>query len=148
MYFSPSFTADWNELFTTKCVSCGFPIEAGDRWVEALNNNYHSQCFNCTVSPRDYHILKVCRSYWFPQCFFSAAVQKEPGGPEVFRQGGEGVLPQPRQRLSKAEEENFKLLRVICLIYYFPMRRLYIFCRKKLIASSRLCSNTLQLNLN
>jgi hypothetical protein len=41
--------SDWNELFTTKCVSCGFPIEAGDRWVEALNNNYHSQCFNCTV---------------------------------------------------------------------------------------------------
>ena len=44
------YLSDWNELFTTKCVSCGFPIEAGDRWVEALNNNYHSQCFNCTVS--------------------------------------------------------------------------------------------------
>jgi PDZ and LIM domain protein 5/6/7 len=42
--------ADWNELFTTKCFACGFPVEAGDRWVEALNNNYHSQCFNCTVS--------------------------------------------------------------------------------------------------
>ncbi len=41
---------DWNELFTTKCFACGFPIEAGDRWVEALNNNYHSPCFNCTVS--------------------------------------------------------------------------------------------------
>ncbi|GBP41346.1 PDZ and LIM domain protein Zasp [Eumeta japonica] len=41
--------ADWNELFTTKCFACGFPVEAGDRWVEALNNNYHSQCFNCTV---------------------------------------------------------------------------------------------------
>ncbi|XP_035216712.1 PDZ and LIM domain protein Zasp-like, partial [Stegodyphus dumicola] len=40
---------DWNELFTTKCVGCGFPIEAGDRWVEALNNNYHSQCFRCTI---------------------------------------------------------------------------------------------------
>ncbi|XP_042148162.1 PDZ and LIM domain protein Zasp isoform X4 [Ixodes scapularis] len=40
---------DWNELFTTKCVGCGFPIEAGDRWVEALNNNYHSQCFKCTI---------------------------------------------------------------------------------------------------
>ncbi|CAL1269544.1 unnamed protein product [Larinioides sclopetarius] len=39
---------DWNELFTTKCVGCGFPIEAGDRWVEALSNNYHSQCFKCT----------------------------------------------------------------------------------------------------
>ncbi|XP_065207594.1 PDZ and LIM domain protein Zasp isoform X2 [Planococcus citri] len=40
---------DWNELFTTKCFACGFPIEAGDRWVEALNNNYHSPCFNCTT---------------------------------------------------------------------------------------------------
>lgn len=45
--------SDWNELFTTKCFACGFPIEAGDRWVEALNNNYHSQCFNCSVSNRD-----------------------------------------------------------------------------------------------
>jgi len=44
---------DWNELFTTKCVSCGFPIEAGDRWVEALNNNYHSQCFNCTLCKKN-----------------------------------------------------------------------------------------------
>ncbi|GLG97100.1 LIM domain-containing protein jub [Gryllus bimaculatus] len=44
----PYCEADWNELFTTKCFACGFPIEAGDRWVEALNNNYHSQCFNCT----------------------------------------------------------------------------------------------------
>lgn len=43
------FLSDWNELFTTKCFACGFPVEAGDRWVEALNNNYHSQCFNCTV---------------------------------------------------------------------------------------------------
>lgn len=46
----PYCEADWNELFTTKCFACGFPVEAGDRWVEALNNNYHSQCFNCTVS--------------------------------------------------------------------------------------------------
>ena len=28
-----------------------------------------------------------------------AVVQKEPGGPEVLCQGGEAVLPQPRQRL-------------------------------------------------
>lgn len=40
---------DWNDLFTTKCVGCGLPIAAGDRWVEALNNNYHSNCFRCTV---------------------------------------------------------------------------------------------------
>ncbi|EAT42840.1 AAEL005667-PA, partial [Aedes aegypti] len=44
----PYCEADWNELFTTKCFACGFPVEAGDKWVEALNNNYHSQCFNCT----------------------------------------------------------------------------------------------------
>jgi len=44
-----TYIADWNELFTTKCIACGFPIEAGDRWVEALNSNYHSPCFNCSV---------------------------------------------------------------------------------------------------
>uniref|UniRef100_A0A336MFY0 CSON014743 protein n=1 Tax=Culicoides sonorensis TaxID=179676 RepID=A0A336MFY0_CULSO len=44
---------DWNELFTTKCFACGFPVEAGDRWVEALNNNYHSQCFNCTMCKKN-----------------------------------------------------------------------------------------------
>ncbi|KAK9512485.1 hypothetical protein O3M35_000906 [Rhynocoris fuscipes] len=49
----PYCEADWNELFTTKCFSCGFPIEAGDRWVEALSNNYHSQCFNCTMCKKN-----------------------------------------------------------------------------------------------
>lgn len=44
---------DWNELFTTKCIACGFPIEAGDRWVEALNNNYHSQCFKCSLCSKN-----------------------------------------------------------------------------------------------
>ncbi|XP_063975121.1 PDZ and LIM domain protein Zasp isoform X7 [Diachasmimorpha longicaudata] len=49
----PYCEADWNELFTTKCYACGFPVEAGDRWVEALNNNYHSQCFNCTMCKKN-----------------------------------------------------------------------------------------------
>ncbi|XP_072766084.1 PDZ and LIM domain protein Zasp isoform X1 [Anoplolepis gracilipes] len=49
----PYCEADWNELFTTKCFACGFPVEAGDRWVEALNNNYHSQCFNCTMCKKN-----------------------------------------------------------------------------------------------
>jgi hypothetical protein len=44
---------DWNEMFTTKCYACGFPIEAGDRWVEAMNNNYHSQCFNCSACKKN-----------------------------------------------------------------------------------------------
>ncbi|CAB3405826.1 unnamed protein product [Caenorhabditis bovis] len=38
---------DWNALFTTKCVSCRYPIEAGDRWVEALGSAFHSNCFTC-----------------------------------------------------------------------------------------------------
>ncbi|XP_012272680.1 PDZ and LIM domain protein Zasp isoform X6 [Orussus abietinus] len=50
---SPYCENDWNELFTTKCFACGFPVEAGDRWVEALNNNYHSQCFNCTMCKKN-----------------------------------------------------------------------------------------------
>ncbi|KAL5286552.1 LDB3 family protein [Megaselia abdita] len=50
---NPYCEADWNELFTTKCFACGFPVEAGDRWVEALNHNYHSQCFNCTMCKKN-----------------------------------------------------------------------------------------------
>ncbi|XP_068905001.1 PDZ and LIM domain protein Zasp isoform X3 [Tenebrio molitor] len=50
---NPYCETDWNELFTTKCFACGFPVEAGDRWVEALNNNYHSQCFNCTMCKKN-----------------------------------------------------------------------------------------------
>ncbi|XP_055322484.1 PDZ and LIM domain protein Zasp isoform X11 [Sitodiplosis mosellana] len=49
----PYCEADWNELFTTKCFACGFPVEAGDRWVEALSHNYHSQCFNCTMCKKN-----------------------------------------------------------------------------------------------
>ncbi|GMS96516.1 hypothetical protein PENTCL1PPCAC_18691 [Pristionchus entomophagus] len=45
---APYCEKDWNMLFTTKCVSCRFPIEAGDRWVEALGSAYHSNCFSCT----------------------------------------------------------------------------------------------------
>ncbi|CAK9301893.1 unnamed protein product [Gordionus sp. m RMFG-2023] len=40
---------DWNNLFTIKCHGCGTPIEANQRWVEALNKSYHSNCFKCTV---------------------------------------------------------------------------------------------------
>ena len=37
-----------------------------------------------------------------------SGVQEEPGGPKVFRQGGEAVLPQPRQRLrEEGRREEF-----------------------------------------
>jgi hypothetical protein len=44
---------DWNTLFTTKCVSCQFAIDPGDRWVEALGNSYHSECFSCSVCQKN-----------------------------------------------------------------------------------------------
>jgi hypothetical protein len=40
---------DWAQMFQTKCYGCQFPIEPGDRWVEALNENWHSECFNCST---------------------------------------------------------------------------------------------------
>jgi len=40
---------DWAQLFQTTCYGCQFPIEPGDRWVEALNDNWHSECFNCST---------------------------------------------------------------------------------------------------
>jgi len=40
---------DWQAMFQTKCFGCQFPIESGDRWVEALDQNWHSECFNCST---------------------------------------------------------------------------------------------------
>lgn len=40
---------DWKSMFQTMCTGCNFPIEPGDRWVEAMKNNYHSECFNCST---------------------------------------------------------------------------------------------------
>ncbi|BFZ02943.1 hypothetical protein BsWGS_05984 [Bradybaena similaris] len=38
---------DWAAMFQTMCSGCDFPIEPGDKWVEALGKNFHSECFNC-----------------------------------------------------------------------------------------------------
>ena len=37
-------------MFQTMCAGCDFPIEPGDRWVEAMSKNFHAECFNCSVS--------------------------------------------------------------------------------------------------
>uniref|UniRef100_A0A0B7AFF3 PDZ and LIM domain protein Zasp n=1 Tax=Arion vulgaris TaxID=1028688 RepID=A0A0B7AFF3_9EUPU len=41
--------ADWAAMFQTMCSGCNFPIEPGDKWVEALGKNFHSECFNCST---------------------------------------------------------------------------------------------------
>ncbi|XP_075929408.1 LIM domain-binding protein 3 isoform X4 [Petromyzon marinus] len=40
---------DFFRLFSTKCEGCDFPVEAGDRYVEALGHTWHDTCFVCTV---------------------------------------------------------------------------------------------------
>ncbi|XP_050393653.1 PDZ and LIM domain protein 7 isoform X5 [Patella vulgata] len=40
---------DWGAMFQTMCTGCEFPIEPGDRWVEAMNKNFHSECFYCAT---------------------------------------------------------------------------------------------------
>lgn len=41
--------ACWARDHQTLCFSCDFTIDPGDRWIEALGKNWHSDCFNCAV---------------------------------------------------------------------------------------------------
>ncbi|XP_058242307.1 LIM domain-binding protein 3a isoform X3 [Hemibagrus wyckioides] len=40
---------DYIALFSTKCHGCDFPVEAGDKFIEALGHTWHDTCFVCTV---------------------------------------------------------------------------------------------------
>ncbi|XP_035463667.1 PDZ and LIM domain protein 5b isoform X3 [Scophthalmus maximus] len=40
---------DFYNLFGTNCHGCDFPIEAGDKFLEALGFTWHDTCFVCTV---------------------------------------------------------------------------------------------------
>ncbi|XP_041666559.1 PDZ and LIM domain protein 5b isoform X2 [Cheilinus undulatus] len=40
---------DYYKLFGTNCHGCDFPIEAGDRFLEALGFTWHDTCFVCAV---------------------------------------------------------------------------------------------------
>ncbi|XP_060728831.1 LIM domain-binding protein 3a isoform X11 [Tachysurus vachellii] len=40
---------DYIALFSTKCHGCDFPVEAGDKFIEALGYTWHDTCFVCTV---------------------------------------------------------------------------------------------------
>lgn len=41
---------DFYNLFGTGCHGCEFPIEAGDKFLEALGHIWHDNCFVCAVS--------------------------------------------------------------------------------------------------
>ncbi|XP_041424862.1 LIM domain-binding protein 3 isoform X14 [Xenopus laevis] len=40
---------DYIALFSTKCHGCDFPVEAGDKFIEALGHTWHDSCFICAV---------------------------------------------------------------------------------------------------
>ncbi|XP_052413320.1 PDZ and LIM domain protein 5a isoform X5 [Carassius gibelio] len=40
---------DFYSLFGTGCRGCDFPIEAGDKFLEALGGTWHDTCFVCSV---------------------------------------------------------------------------------------------------
>lgn len=40
---------DYYSLFGTNCHGCDFPIEAGDKFLEALGFTWHDTCFVCVV---------------------------------------------------------------------------------------------------
>ncbi|XP_053317556.1 PDZ and LIM domain protein 5 isoform X2 [Spea bombifrons] len=45
----PYCETDYYSLFGTICHGCEFPIEAGDRFLEALGHAWHNTCFVCSV---------------------------------------------------------------------------------------------------
>lgn len=45
LFMSP----DYISLFSTKCHGCDFPVEAGDKFIEALGHTWHDTCFVCAV---------------------------------------------------------------------------------------------------
>ncbi|XP_029940792.1 PDZ and LIM domain protein 5b isoform X3 [Salarias fasciatus] len=40
---------DYYNMFGTNCHGCDFPIEAGDKYLDALGYTWHDTCFVCTV---------------------------------------------------------------------------------------------------
>ncbi|XP_031414221.1 PDZ and LIM domain protein 5b isoform X1 [Clupea harengus] len=52
---------DYYEVFGTSCHGCDFPIEAGDKFLEALGFTWHDTCFVCAV----------CQTSLEGQTFFS-----------------------------------------------------------------------------
>ncbi|KAM4672754.1 PDZ and LIM domain protein 5 isoform 2-T2 [Amazona ochrocephala] len=55
----PYCETDYYALFGTMCHGCEFPIEAGDRFLEALGHTWHDTCFVCSVSKTNVHFKQT-----------------------------------------------------------------------------------------
>ena len=56
LYLTP-FLIDFYTLFGTGCHGCEFPIEAGDKFLDALGYTWHDTCFVCTVGHSARHLF-------------------------------------------------------------------------------------------
>jgi len=57
-------------MFQAKCTGCEFPIEPGDKYLEAMGGTYHVECFNCSVClylilTKDYKLFLLVMSSEF-----------------------------------------------------------------------------------
>ena len=57
LYFLTPFLIDFYTLFGTGCHGCEFPIEAGDKFLDALGYTWHDTCFVCTVGHSARHLF-------------------------------------------------------------------------------------------
>lgn len=84
--------SDYIALFSTKCHGCDFPVEAGDKFIEALGHTWHDTCFVCAVRP--------VSGWWGGQ---SSVLVSKPGDPSAVPAGvpreprGSALLLQERQ---------------------------------------------------
>lgn len=51
---------DYRRMFQAKCTSCEFPIEPGDKYLEAMGGTYHVECFSCSVCADDLAFTISC----------------------------------------------------------------------------------------
>jgi hypothetical protein len=53
-------------LFSEKCAGCEFAIEAGDKFLEAIGQKYHVECFNCSVRSvlKSIYLIDLKRIYF------------------------------------------------------------------------------------
>lgn len=102
--FSYSFVIvylDFYSLFGTGCRGCDFPIEAGDKFLEALGGTWHDTCFVCAVSVCSGSSVSVCV---FTECcvmiaaVFSSGVQRQSGGSDLLLQKGQTALQETRSQ--------------------------------------------------
>lgn len=83
--FAFCFISDYIALFSTKCHGCDYPVEAGDKFIEALGHTWHDTCFICAVGSTSNTISflytpKLCSNIRKPESSNNLHVLKDAEG--------------------------------------------------------------------